>query len=497
MSRVMVIGIDALDSTTLARHADRLPNFTRMREDAAEFSFDGVFPPDSPTSWASIYTGLSPGRHGIVKFIDPLKRVSSMISEDVDDTSIRGKTFWDYAGANGNNVCIMPHLLGYPPWKVNGVMIGRSGVTGDIRAYPEYLADEVDLSEFRWELENFPGRDKHAYLKKARTQIEREHSFGLKMLRKDKWDLFFLSFGELDSIQYSFWHYYDQHDPSYPGQSEFQDVIPAFYSMFDRLVGSLFAADRDAIKIVVSDHGIGSRPTKLVNINEILRRENLIRINPPQITKKKLEPGWSISRNLRKKMLRAVSEFDLGNVAAAALKAFPRAKDWYLSSQQIDWEGSTAYLTDQSGIKNYPYGGIVLRRKSMTEKEYQILRDSIIDMLIRMRDPDDNQVVFRWLKNREDLYTGDKLEEYPDILFELRDDYGAGTSTPAPLFDTSISHKIVPGCHRQHNATFLISNIEGKKIGRNTMNLMDVTPTILHLLEADDGRRLDGESVIA
>jgi len=128
MSRLVVIGIDALDSKTLSSLKDRLPNFRKLMDSGPQVEFDGVFPPDSPTSWASIFTGLNPANHGIVLFVDPLRRVSTMITKDVDDQTIRGKTFWDIAGRAGKKVCIIPHLLGYPPWDVNGVMIGRSGI---------------------------------------------------------------------------------------------------------------------------------------------------------------------------------------------------------------------------------------------------------------------------------------------------------------------------------------------------------------------------------
>ena len=87
-----------------------------------------------------------------------------MISKDVDDSTIRGRTFWDIAGKMGKNVCILPHLLGYPPWPVNGVMIGRSGVNKDVQAFPQKIGEISDLSEFRWDLDLFPGERKKIIL---------------------------------------------------------------------------------------------------------------------------------------------------------------------------------------------------------------------------------------------------------------------------------------------------------------------------------------------
>src|SRR2546425_6604331 len=198
MTRVLVIGIDALDSKTLEKLAASLPNFRSMRQATGHFEFDGVFPPDSPTSWASIFTGLNPAKHGIVLFVDPLDRLSRMITHDVDDSTIRGKTFWDIAGRAGKQVCVTPHLLGYPTWPVNGVMVGRSGITGDVQSYPPGFGQDYPLRDFRWELSLFPGTNKRRFILEARRQIAREVSLVCRFMEELDWDLFFVSFGELD-----------------------------------------------------------------------------------------------------------------------------------------------------------------------------------------------------------------------------------------------------------------------------------------------------------
>lgn len=202
MTKVLVIGIDALDSVNLSQLQSDLPTFSKLREESRDIQFDGVFPPDSPTSWGSIYTGLNPARHGILLFVDILSRTSEMVNKDVDDTTIRGKTFWDIASRMGKRVCIMPHLLGYPPWSVNGVMVGRSGITKKAYVCPQSVIDDYNVSEFRWDLDHFPGRrEKDAYIDRAKKQIERETKIAMQLLKELEWDLFFVSFGELDILQ--------------------------------------------------------------------------------------------------------------------------------------------------------------------------------------------------------------------------------------------------------------------------------------------------------
>ena len=113
-----------------------------------------------------------------------------------------------------------------------------------------------------------------------------------------------------------------------------------------------------------------------------------------------------------------------------------------------------------------------------------------------IKDPITDEKIVEWIVKREELYSGEYIDNYPDILFELKEDFGAGIMTPAELFDKSMSHNIAPGCHKQHHATFLISDANNKRLSKNNMKLMDVTPTILDILGIDWQRfDFDGESI--
>ena len=81
MKRVLMIGIDALDSNTLAKFEPELPNLSRLKKSSPALKLTSVYPPDSHTCWATIYTGLNPAKHGIVQFVDPLDKASSTASE--------------------------------------------------------------------------------------------------------------------------------------------------------------------------------------------------------------------------------------------------------------------------------------------------------------------------------------------------------------------------------------------------------------------------------
>ena len=88
-----MIGIDSLDSKLLSRFDRDLPNLRRLKEKSPEIKLKSVYPPDSTTAWASIYTGLNPAKTGIVAFVDPLEKVTSVATKDVGSDILPGNTF--------------------------------------------------------------------------------------------------------------------------------------------------------------------------------------------------------------------------------------------------------------------------------------------------------------------------------------------------------------------------------------------------------------------
>ncbi|ADL58362.1 alkaline phosphatase family protein [Methanothermobacter marburgensis] len=191
MGKVLIIGIDGMDSELISKFEEDLPTICKLKDDGIYLNPKTIFPPDSDTSWASIYTGLNPAKHGIVHFVDALEKSHKYLSEEIDNKTIRGKTFWDIAGDHGKKVCILLPHVGYPVWPVNGIMVGRSSLKDEIMTYPDGLFNEHDLSQLNT-IKKFPGRKKFSeeYINKHIELVENSMRFGLEIYKKENWDLF-------------------------------------------------------------------------------------------------------------------------------------------------------------------------------------------------------------------------------------------------------------------------------------------------------------------
>jgi len=495
MSKVLIIGIDALDSILLSRFESDLPHLRKLRKESPDVRLTSVQPPDSDTAWASIHTGLNPAKHGIVRFIDPLDKAISFLYEEASNANLHGSTYWDYAGKCGKRVCILfPHLA-YPVWRVKGIMVARAAMAEDVQSFPQAIRKEYALSR----LNTIKGGPKsknliQKYIDDHKKLISDEAEFGMKILRKENWDLFFIYSSALDLIKHFFWRYCDENDPGYPGDNPYRNVIRDFYCLYDDFIGQFIdGVDSETVVIVLSDHGHGMRPVKLVNINEILRQEGLLVSRGTNVASR----NWTYAIECMKRgALRFISEHELGEKARRLLKMFPAGRRIYTSPLSIDWKRTVAHVTDMSGIKSYSYGGITIIKENLKDMDYEEVRGAIIAELSQIREPGTEESLVNWVCRREELYSGEFITKYPDIVFDLREDYGAGWSIHDSLFTTAPAHNIVPGSHKAYSPVFLMANLGNKRCTTKEMTLMDVAPTILDLLGVKGALSFDGRSIL-
>lgn len=487
-NKVLMIGIDSMDSVLLSEFEDEMPNLRKLKEAGADINFEGVYPPDSPTSWASIYTGLNPAKHGVVFFMDPLEKTGKLIKEELDNSTVKGRTFWDLAGKFGKKVFVFYPLLGYPVWEVNGIMVGRATTKRDVQMHPPIEKKKKLLESDN--LKGIPGRNPKEFINHGKALMHKETEFALKYIKED-WDLFFFYSSVLDSIQHDFWNCFDKTDPTYKEGNGYELIIPEFYKEYDKIVGKFIGSvSSDVTVVILSDHGHMRRPVNIVNVNKILKEKGYLSLNP---TKKSLKRG--IYRR-RATVMDTIVKYRLGGVAVKILRTFPRVKSLFTSQDLINWEDTVAYVSDLSGIKAYTYGGIVIKKDKMKKKSYQSVRNDIINTLFALKHPVTEKSLLKWIKKREQLYDGRFIEKYPDIVFEFYDDYGAGLSPETSLITSSDSHNIQPGSHRRDTPILFIYNKENSiQVSRNHATLMDVAPTVLDLLGVKGEFGFDGGSI--
>jgi predicted AlkP superfamily phosphohydrolase/phosphomutase len=505
MTKVMIIGIDSLDSLLLQRFADNLPNFARLRQASPEIVLECIFPPDSIPAWVSINTGLNPARHGLIHVFDVFETQWQDIL-NIDPDVFQGRTFWDYASDAGKTVCVLFPFVAFPPWPVNGLMVsgamderevegGSPWQTGrELRTYPADAATRYNIpSSIRDVSGKHPGvSNLRARTEDAHKAILEKARLGLEVSSSMEWDLLFIFFGSLDLIQHSLWRYMDETDPTHPGPNPLEDLIEDSYRVLDGVVGQFLEMHPDAITIVMSDHGHGMRPPETANINELLRRQGFLVSRGDG-----LNPFPRLLEGLKRRLLDVVQERELDYWLVKLGKLGPissASKGMYMSTASIDMERTKAFLSSFAGPKSYSHGGIDVARENLDGLDYEDLRNGLIEALLELHDPSTGTQLVEWTCRREELYEGPHISQFPDIVFQLKDDHGVYWGVHGPLIGTAYEHNLASGGHKK-DAVFLISGAD-KVTVREEMSLMDVAPTILDLLGVESDLGFDGRSII-
>lgn len=69
--KMIILGFDGADANLARRYMDegKLPNLAKLRQEGTFSPLQSTIPSQTPVSWSTLSTGLSPGRHGIFDFL--------------------------------------------------------------------------------------------------------------------------------------------------------------------------------------------------------------------------------------------------------------------------------------------------------------------------------------------------------------------------------------------------------------------------------------------
>ena len=402
-------------------------------------------------------------------------------------------------------MCIVLPYAVYPAYPVNGSMICRTlkvvPENFPIDTYPKRLFEDCGLSNLNLNLfHGFPSKKGLGkFVQSCKTRTINEANVGLKMLKNSECDLFFIYMSALDAIQHTFWSYCDKAHPDYPGPNVYENVIRDFYELFDHVLGEFNnLSDRRTTVIVVSDHGHGMRPVKVVNINEVLRRKGYL-------VPKRRNPRDSNTivkaETVKSKAVSFVNSFGINSSLLRLMHKFPLWKKFFTSASFIDWNQTVAYVSDLSAIKRYSYCGIIINRTKVNPKQYENLRTKLLEDIKELTEPKSGERLVKWAYRREELYKGEHTSKYPDIILELDGNFGAGWDVGVPITNISQTPNIQPGTHKANSPVLFMSNIEraGFAIREDDLEvgLMDIAPTVLGLLGVATNATFDGRSIVA
>jgi predicted AlkP superfamily phosphohydrolase/phosphomutase len=502
--KVFVLGLDGATWDLVKPLADAgdLPNLARLMGQGTSGTLQSVFPPLSPVAWTGIMTGKNSGKHGIFEFLeyshDPLHgRVNS-------SRAIQTELVWEVAGRHGKSTIAGGVPMSYPARKAPGFYLGDFLSPADA---PDFASDKAIFAELEqaiggpyrpWSTTVHDGGNEAGALKDLTEFLDHHLKAVRFLMNRCPWDLFMFDLMATDRIQHELWHAWEPTHREAKGRdlSSIKAGYVEFWKKLDEGVGAIEAElPPDTTLLLISDHGFG--PIEwYVNFNVwLLERGDIALQNSFYVKQKKwfydrgVTPEWFY--NMMVKL--GLAEQRVGRFRGKQTGGLERmAESAFLSKRHIDWSKTKAYAQGN-------FGQIFVNQKGrqpqgcVDPKDVRALLDDLKAGLLAIPHPETGEPLVEKVLEREDLYEGPHAHLAPDLTVVLRDwryrTIGLHDFTTNKLISPSFGPT---GDHRMEGV--LIASGAGVRQGATLQpaNLLDIAPTVLHLLGVPVPGDMDG-----
>jgi predicted AlkP superfamily phosphohydrolase/phosphomutase len=289
----------------------------------------------------------------------------------------------------------------------------------------------------------------------------------LKSLERDDWDLFVAAIETTDRVSHMMWRLIDPQHPMYDAElaAKYGDAIEKIYRRADDFVGRLMAkVPAGTTFMVMSDHGFHTF-RRGVNLNTWL-----------------VQNGYMVFQGQT-------------GVTKGLNDLFGRGRFW----EGVDWTKTKAYAVGLGQIyfnlRGRESKGIV-----SAGAEYKALQEEIRGKLVELTDPEGGARIFRDIYRRDDIYKGEYLQYAPDLQVGFNDGYRVAWQDTLGQIQRTVVENNNKKWSGDHCAT--ATEISGgvlfvnRKITSESPHIMDLSPTILGLLDVPLPKDLDGKPLM-
>ncbi|ELZ97040.1 sulfatase [Haloferax mucosum ATCC BAA-1512] len=434
--RVAFVGIDGVPYSLISENPDIFPNLTRIASAGTGTPIDSIVPPESSACWPALTTGVNPGETGVYGFQD--REVGSYDTYVPMGRDVQATRVWDRVTDAGRKATVMNVPVTFPPQRdVQRMVSGFLSPGVDTAAHPESFADSLNEGNYRIDTDAKLGHkdDKSSFIENAEQTLKRRYEAFKQYIERDDWDLFFGVFMTTDRVNHFLFKDYER-------DGTYSEEFVEFYRTVDAYLGDLHDALPDDVTMVVaSDHGFTSLDYE-VHCNVWLE-----------------ENGW-------------LSYESDDHDSLSDIKSESKAYSLIPGRFFINLEGREP-------------------RGSVSQDDYEAVRDELKTELEALEGPDGKKVAERVVV-KEDAFDGAQDHLAPDLVvvpnhgFDLK----SGFKGHDDVFGTGPRN----GMHSFDNATLLIDDPDVAV--EADIDLYDITPTILDLMEIETDAEFDGRSLV-
>jgi len=464
MKRLFVLGIDGgtFDIINPLIEKGELPNMKKLIEKGASSLFYSITPPLTALVWGSLQTGCNPGKHGIYDFclLD-----ENWKSRFINSKELKEKPFWLFLSDRGIKSVIVDCPLTYPVYKMDGIIVSGIETPSEMHTYTYPLELKKELNDIGYVIEPNTYQKNEEEIRKIITNSFEKRIETAKMLLKKEWRFFLFFIRESDILQHYFWN---------------GEQVEELYKKIDSFLGFLMEQDFDLI--VFSDHGF-EKLHKAININSLLVKEGYLAL--------KGEEKGLVDKKKARKIIDSIGLTWLTRIVPRSFKKFLKEDVGFeeaIAKDLIDWSRTRA-ITRRS-VKTI---NVILNTKERSsrgiveEKDYNKLRDEII---LKIKKLFEKERINAEIWKREELYSGNRLKDAPDIIIYLPKGYEANSL----IFSDSIYANLAERTIAEHNREGIFITKSKLKL-KDKPGVMDFAPTILNYFSVPIPSHMDGKRI--
>jgi predicted AlkP superfamily phosphohydrolase/phosphomutase len=414
---------------------------------------------------------------------------------------------WQLLSELDKRVIVLNLPYTYPAYEVNGILV--SGWDAPFKdatfSQPQEVSRDIlqrfpDYKDNLWVSELQPLRNNvqfAEFVHKLRTGYEQQAQIAIDLMAREPWDVLMVHFQQTDWIQHKLWAYIEQACKQGDDHRPEIEATRECYRYFDEWLGRLFRGVQpfSPTIILLSDHGFGPlngtlHPNFYLKqwgyLSTAVKKSSRLGTLKKAIRNSKSETVQRVYQSI----VAAKNQFANGATAkhdswadnASDVMGF-RGKNW-------DWPRTKAVM-----VYAYQLGFIYVNsvgRGPLGIVEPGSEHESVVvDLLRRFRDirhPRTGQPLLQSAQRGTDVYScSNPGVLVPDIVLFPVDGYGFSFS-----FAEALTEGSEEGTHRHNGVVAIQGATMRTPVSRFLPNLIDMAPTILHLLGLSVPIDMDG-----
>jgi predicted AlkP superfamily phosphohydrolase/phosphomutase len=384
--KLVIFGIDGAAYPVIQKlvAAGRMPTLSKMMKNGAGGSLQATFPPHTAPGWASLFTGVKPGEHGVYQFWETQSADYSPKIISIHDFG--WEPLWKTLTRHGMRVGVVNVPMSHPPSKLEaGYMISWPLSPTIHYSEPRSLTAELAREGLHYHSDLVTMyRGEVNYVEKALAYIDQRTRTLQYLMKKRPVEALMVVYTEVDRVSHYFWG--DQEEASPEVEQVYEAIDAALGEMLKQVLD-------DTLVVVASDHGFGVCRHNL-NIHYLLEQAGVMRVA-------------------------LIPDGESQAISSEELIGEDGSPNWFRSTARyvraIDWDHTYAYMPTPGCF------GINLNRRGRekmgiinTNDEAQVVVSQIKKLFQDLRD-ESGAVMFDVVESSI-VYQGHRAKDAPDLL---------------------------------------------------------------------------------